>query len=95
MEMRHSTARMRGDWRTNCRPTRMALGSFSRPSGLGTWVRFQRMMTRPEMTDSTALSANTQALPALAMMAPASSGPMMRDAFMATPLRASAENTSR
>ena len=90
MEMRQSTARMRGDWRTNCRPTRMALGSRSRPRGLGTWSRFQRMITRPEPTDSTALSTKTQALPALAMMAPATSGPMMREAFMAMPLSARA-----
>ena len=89
-EMRHRTARMRGDWRTNCTPTRMALGRRSRPSGLGMCSRFQRMMTRPESTDSTALSTNTQALPALAMMAPASSGPTMREAFMATPFSARA-----
>ena len=36
------------------------------------------------------LSANTQTLPALAISAPATSGPTMRERFMATPLRASA-----
>jgi hypothetical protein len=41
-------------------------------------------------TDSTAFSTNTQALPALAISAPATSGPMMRDRFMATPFSASA-----
>ncbi|MDT4847346.1 hypothetical protein FQZ97_813980 [compost metagenome] len=41
-------------------------------------------------TDNTALSRNTQALPALAISAPASSGPMMREAFIDTPLSASA-----
>ena len=74
MEMRHNTARMRGDCRTNCRPTRMALTRRSRPSGLGTCTRFHRMMTRPETTDNTALSTNTQALPALAGAIIASAG---------------------
>ncbi len=88
--MRHSTARIGGDSRTNCRPTRMALVRRSRPSGLGMGWRRQRMMVKPATSDSTAFSTNTQALPALAMMAPATSGPMMREAFMATPLSASA-----
>ena len=88
--MRSSTARMRGDCHTNCTPTRMALASRSRPSGLSLCSRRQRMMTKPAASDSTALSTNTQALPALAISAPATSGPMMRDAFIATPLSASA-----
>ena len=36
------------------------------------------------------MSANTQTLPALAMSAPATSGPTMRERFIATPFRASA-----
>ena len=35
IETRESTARMRGDRLTNCTPTRIALMSRSRPSGLG------------------------------------------------------------
>ena len=85
-----STARKRLDCQTNCIPTRMALTSRSRPSGLGTWTRRQRMITKPEITDSTALSTNTQAVPAPAISAPATSGPAMREAFMATPFSASA-----
>ena len=88
--MRHSTARMRGDCRTNCSPTRIALTSRSRPSGLGTCTRRQRMMTKADSSDSAAFSTNTQALPADAMMAPATSGPTMRDAFMEMPFSASA-----
>ena len=48
------------------------------------------MMTKPEMTESTALSTKTYSVPALAISAPATRGPMMREAFMATPLIASA-----
>ena len=90
IELRQSTARMAGDSRTNCTPTRMALVRRSRPRGLSGWTRRQRMMVKPATSDSTALSTNTQALPALAMTAPATSGPMMREAFIATPFRASA-----
>ena len=50
IEMRMSTARMRCDWRTNCTPTRMALISRSRPSGLGVCSRRQRRTTKPEAT---------------------------------------------
>ena len=57
--MRSSTARSRADWATYCMPTRMALTRRSRPSGLGVCLRRQRMMTKPEITDSTALSTNT------------------------------------
>ena len=89
-DTRSSTARSRLDWRTNCSPTRIALTSRSRPSGLGTCTRRQRMMTKPEITDSTALSTNTYSVPALAISAPATSGPTMREAFMAMPLSASA-----
>ncbi|MNT62017.1 hypothetical protein D3C72_1997040 [compost metagenome] len=84
---------MRGDSRTNCTPTRMALGRRSRPSGLSACWRFQRISTRADTTDSTALSTNTQALPRLAMMTPASNGPVMREAFMATALSAMAEGS--
>jgi hypothetical protein len=90
MVMRESTARMRCDCQTNCTPTRMALMSRSRPSGLGLCSRRQRSTTKPEATDSTALSANTQTLPALAISMPAVSGPMMREAFIAMPFRPSA-----
>lgn len=90
IEMRQSTARMAGDSRTNCTPTRMALARRSRPSGLSGCTRRQRMMVKPATSESTAFSTNTQWLPRLAMMAPASSGPMMREAFIATPLSASA-----
>ena len=48
-------------------------------------------MRKPDSSERTALSANTQTLPALAMSAPATSGPTMRDRFIATPLRASAD----
>jgi hypothetical protein len=87
---RASTAFTRLECRANCRPTRIAPPIRSRPSGLGTCVRRQRMITKPEITDSTAFSTNTYALPRLAMMAPAASGPAMRDAFIATPFKASA-----
>ena len=69
----------------------MAEPRRSRPSGLSGCWRFQRSSTKPEMMDSAAFSTNTQALPRLAMMAPATRGPMMRDAFMATPLSAMAK----
>ena len=68
----------------------MALPSRSRPSGLSLCSRRQRVMMKPADIDSTALSANTQALPAAAIKAPATSGPMMREAFIETPLSASA-----
>ena len=93
IEMRQSTARMATDSRTKVTPTRMALVRRSRPSGLSGCTRRQRMMVKPAISDSTALSTNTQWLPALAMIAPASSGPMMREAFIATPLSASAEGS--
>ena len=48
------------------------------------------MMMKPADSERIALSTKTQALPAAAMMAPATSGPMIREAFIATPLRASA-----
>ncbi len=88
--MRHSTARIGGDSRTNCRPTRMALARRWRPAGWAWPGAGQRMMVNPASSDSTAFSTNTQALPELAMMAPATRGPIMREAFMATPLSASA-----
>ena len=88
--IRTSTERRRADWLTNWTPTRMALKSRSRPSGLGTWSRRQRMMTKPEMTDNTAFSTNTNCVPALAISAPATSGPTMRDAFMEMPFKANA-----
>ena len=47
------------------------------------------MMTAAS-SDKAALSRNTQALPKLAISAPASNGPMMREAFMDTPLSPSA-----
>jgi hypothetical protein len=57
--MRSRMPRMRLDWRTNCTPTRIALVSFSRPSGLSWCWRRQRMMVKPATSDSTALSTNT------------------------------------
>ena len=45
---------------------------------------------KPDATDMTALSTNTQTVPALAISAPATSGPTMRDAFIAMPLSPSA-----
>ena len=89
-DTRSSTARKRLDWPTNCSPTRMALNKRSRPSGLGTWSRRHRMMTKPAMIDSTAFSTNTYSVPALAIKAPATSGPTMRDAFMEMPFKANA-----
>ena len=83
-------ARKRLDCATNCMPTRIALSKRSRPSGLGVCSRRQRMMTKPEMTESTAFSTKTYSVPALAINAPATSGPMMRDAFIEMPLSASA-----
>lgn len=47
-------------------------------------------MTIAEITDMTALSRNTQALPALAINAPATKGPNIREAFIATPFITSA-----
>ena len=79
-ETRSSTARMRGDWRTNCTPTRIALMSRSRPERVGLVLAAPAQDRRsPRPRDSTALSANTQTLPALAISAPATSGPTMRD----------------
>ena len=93
--VRAITARMRGDSLMNCRPTRMALGRRSRPSGLVVGgVRCQRSKIRPATTDSNAFSTNTQSVPALAITAPATSGPTMREAFMATPLSAMADGSS-
>ena len=43
---RVSTARIRGDWRTNCTPTRIALIRRSRPSGLGWCSWRQRRITK-------------------------------------------------
>ena len=65
--------------------------SRSRPRGLGWCSWRQRRITNPERSDRTALSANTQTLPALAMSAPATSGPTMRERFIAMPFRASAD----
>ena len=48
------------------------------------------MMIKPAAIDKAALSANTQAMPTAAISAPASKGPMMREAFMATALSPSA-----
>ena len=88
---RSSAARMRGHWRTYCMPTRIAPTKRSPGSALAAFgSRRQRQMTTPATIDSTALSANTYALPALAISAPATIGPMMRDAFIAMPLSASA-----
>jgi hypothetical protein len=58
-DMRSSTDFSRPDCSTNCTPTRIALNSFSRPSGLGLCSRRQRMITKAETTDSAALSTNT------------------------------------
>ena len=68
----------------------MALIRRSRPSGLGTCSRRQRMITKPDTSERTALRMKTYSLPAPAISAPATSGPMMREAFMAMPLSASA-----
>ena len=94
MSTRSSTASIRGDWRTNCTPTRIALMSRSCPAGCS-WACRQRRTTKPESTQSSALRANTQTVPALAMSAPATSGPTMRERFIATPFRASAEASWR
>ena len=48
------------------------------------------MIRTTEPRHNKAFSTNTQALPAAAMMAPAASGPMMREAFIDTPVSASA-----
>ena len=88
--MRSSTARIRDDCQTNWTPTRMALASRSRPRGLSLCSRRQRMMMNAAPSERAALSTKTQALPALAMIAPATSGPTMRDAFIAMPFSASA-----
>ena len=88
--MRISTPFRWYDCATYCKPTRMAPRRLSRPSGSGLCSRCQRVMTTAAPTDSTAFSRNTQALPRLAMMLPAISGPRMREAFIDTPLSASA-----
>ena len=48
------------------------------------------MMTNAAVSDSAAFSTNTHWMPTLAMMAPAASGPMMRELFIETPFSASA-----
>ena len=69
----------------------MALQSFSRPKGLATFSLFHVLMMSAEMTDMTALSAYTQALPMEAMMAPASKGPTTLDVFIDTAFNANPE----
>jgi hypothetical protein len=90
---RCAPARPAGGWTAarTAAPRAWRCSGRSRPSGL------RRVHALPahddegrRHIDSRALSTNTQALPALAISAPATSGPMMRDAFMDTPLSASA-----
>ena len=82
---------MRGLCRTYCTPTRIAPTKRSPGSALAAFAsRRQRQIDDPAAIDSTALSANTYSLPALAISAPATMGPTMRDAFIAMPFSASA-----
>ena len=92
--MRISTLRMRGDCMTCCRPTRIAPRKRSPGSALALRWFFQRRISTKAPTDSAALSANTKALPAPASNAPATTGPMTRDMFIATPLSANAAGSS-
>ena len=88
--MRQNVARNRADCATNCMPTRMADSSGSRPNGLSTRSRRHLNTMSAEMIDSTAFSTNTHCVPALAINAPATIGPTMRDTFIDTPFSASA-----
>jgi len=86
-----SAARIAGDLRTYCTPTRIAPRKPSPGSELVVLrSRRQVRMASPATIDSTAFSTKTQAVPAPAISAPATMGPMIREAFMPTPLSASA-----
>ncbi len=87
---RSSTTCMRRLCRTCCTPTRIAPMKRSAGSALACTSRFQRQIATAAPVDSSALSTNTHCVPAPAMIAPATTGPTMRDAFIAMPLSASA-----
>ena len=91
--MRSSVTCKRGACRTYCKPTRIAPTKRSPGSALSLRVAFQRRIVTKAATDTTALSANTNALPTLARIAPAIAGPTMRDTFIAAPLSPSAADS--
>ena len=87
------TARMRGDCRTCCRPTRIAPTKRSPGSALARGVDFQRRISTKAAPASSAFSTNTEAVPVDASSAPATVGPMTRDRFIEMPLSASADGS--
>ena len=93
-KMRIITLRMRGDCITCCRPTRIAPTKRSPGSALTRRCERQRRISPKATIDSPALSRNTKGLPAPASSAPATTGPITRDMFIATPLSASAAGRS-
>ena len=93
-KMRSSTTRMRGDCITCCRPTRIAPTKRSPGSALTLRCERQRRISRNATTDRIAFSRKTYGLPAPASSAPATTGPMTRDMFIAMPLSASAPVSS-
>jgi hypothetical protein len=68
----------------------MAPTKRSPGSALSLCCDFQRRISTKAPRASTALSTKTQALEVAARMAPATTGPTIRDRFIATPLSASA-----
>jgi hypothetical protein len=90
-----SASFMRRDSRTYCQPRRIAPRKRSPGSTEGGRCgRFQRQSTTAQASERTKFIANTYSLPAAAMMAPATSGPMMRERLTAMPLSASPPGSS-
>ncbi len=90
--VRAITARMRGDSLTNCRPTRMALGRRSRPSGFSGVVALPAHQTMPEMHGQHGVQhKHPGAARAGNDGARHQRAQRCAEAFMATPFRAMAE----
>ncbi len=89
-QTRSRTTFRRGFCRACCTPTRIAPTKRSAGSVLAWISRRQRHSATTAATDSSALSAKTHSVPAVAISAPAATGPITREAFIAMPLSASA-----
>ena len=89
-QMRSSTARMRGDCAHVLHAdAHRADEALARQRRLGLLLALPAAgSTKPRPPTAPQLSANTYSLPALAISAPATSGPTMRETFIATPLSA-------
>ena len=95
MKARNSTARSMGEVRAWLTPSRMACSRRGR-SAEGTWGAMgARQISTPANMDSTALSANTIAVPCQARTMPATIGPSTRVRLMARALRVRAEASRR